>query len=695
VRALVPKGRVPVRLLGLCMCFTLLAAASCFVYLAQSSRLTTFWKGAVLTDIRPEAGFAFIARTKHPELSSHEKPSQARLLENGVPLSGGGNRLHDDIRKLGKGGYLFWHDYVYFAPSDNTDPRTNGKRYEIFYPLIVNRLFAHAIYALTALVAGCAVFSAVFWMRERRKGAEFLLTSGVLWILVFLSSLTMIVTALTRTGIQLSLMHVTLCFITVLLNVLAAWALRNKFGSHCSLRSLLPFLLALMAAYYLLVAVAPHAPQGCRTEVAYSAWDAFCTSPDSASYYFGYQAGSSRQPLYSLFIRLVTTGTNFDPLVWAQQHPVAVAISDPHDPLHRVERAQIVLLLGGGLAACATMMALLNSPLPAVLFFLLYDFFLFTAWELNQILTESLVQAWLFLLIATFLAFLWKRQKMLLPLAALLCGLLYLTRQAAGYTSIFLAAMILWGMFSNWKMYWRPSFVSICLLGGLMVIPDVYGCYKLGKLSAAQESLQYQYRIAYALQVAQPQDVVVMPDGESRAWLLDALKRREVGHLEVDKLCKGDKYCQQVYYINYNLYFVATPPGFSHPNLPEFFMKISTPILKRHWLDYLVFGFRSWALGLTQPRVARIRMLGFSPWWIYAACFGAALVLRGRVAFAAATLICAHFSHVALTALFAAPIPRMVWASEFLVVIAAFLLLWDAAEKINNRLMQSLSVGGL
>jgi len=274
-----------------------------------------------------------------------------------------------------------------------------------------------------------------------------------------------------------------------------------------------------------------------------------------------------------------------------------------------------------------------------------------------------------------------------LPLAALLCGLLYLTRQAAGYTSLFLAAMIVWGLFSNWRKYWRSSAVSICLLAGLVAIPDVYGHFKLGKLSAAQDSLQYQYRIAYALQVAQPQDVAVMADEKSRIWLLDALKRREAEHRKVDELCNGDIYCQQVYYIHYNLYFVAMPPGFNDPNLPEFFMKISAPILKRHWLAYLAFGFRSWTLGLTQPKVARFRMLGFSPWWIYAACFGAVIVLRGRIAFAAATLICGHLSHVALTALFAAPIPRMVWASEFLVVIAVFLLLWDATERTNYWLM--------
>jgi SAM-dependent methyltransferase len=88
---------------------------------------------APLTAIDAETGFAFTARTHHPELSSHERPSSAVLLEDGRPLPGSGNALHDDIRNRGAGSFSFWYDYVYFATSDNSDPRTNGRRYEIEY----------------------------------------------------------------------------------------------------------------------------------------------------------------------------------------------------------------------------------------------------------------------------------------------------------------------------------------------------------------------------------------------------------------------------------------------------------------------------------------------------------------------------------------------------------------------------------
>jgi len=88
---------------------------------------------ATLSGFRPEIGFAFMARTRKPQLSAHQRPSRARVLEDGRPLPGPANALHDDIRHKGGGRHSSWHDWVYVSASDNTDPRTNGRRYEIEY----------------------------------------------------------------------------------------------------------------------------------------------------------------------------------------------------------------------------------------------------------------------------------------------------------------------------------------------------------------------------------------------------------------------------------------------------------------------------------------------------------------------------------------------------------------------------------
>ncbi len=671
----------------------LLLSLSLLIYLNRLGRLTPYWGSGVIAGIQAEHGFAYMAPTHDPLLSSHKGPSPAQLLEDGTPLAGPANALHDDIRTLGKGRYSFWHECVYFSASDNADPRMNGRRYEMRYPRMVGRLPAYVLYALTVLFCGLATSSTVLLMRKRRISLESLWTPKVVWAVVLCAAFPIVVIALSRAFSSLSLLHGTLWRVIVPLNILLAWLLRKKFGALCPKKYLAPHFAALVVAYYLLTAVAPNPAQWCRTEAPLSAWDACCTAPDSASYYFGYYVGSPRQPLYPWFIKLVTLGSGFDPAAWAKVHPVNIAITDPGDPLLRVGRVQIFLLLAAGLVSCWFLMTLLRSPLPAILFLFLYDFLFFTAQELNLILTEDLVQTLVLLLMSVFLLFLWNARKSMLPLAGLLCGAIYLTRQAAGYTFLFLVAMILWALFVNWRTYWRWALLSILPLIALATIPDIYGMIKTGQLGAAQENLQYQYRITYALQVAQPQDVGLMPDEESRQWLQSALARREMEHRSVDEMCKGDEYCRYVYYINNNLYKVALPMIAGHPKPAEFLMKIATPILATRRLDYLSFGIRFWVLGLTQPSGARFRCGFLDPYFLYGLCFLAALWLRGRCGYAAAVMILAHLAHVGLTALFAAPIPRMVKASEFLAVVAAFLLLWEIALRINHRLSCRPGIG--
>lgn len=100
---------------------------------SPSRRLLT--RRAPLSVIEHENGLAFTARTHHPRLSAHHRPSPARILEDGRPLPGPANATHDDVRQIGGGRFSFWYDFVYFSTPDNSDPRTNGRRYEIEYPI--------------------------------------------------------------------------------------------------------------------------------------------------------------------------------------------------------------------------------------------------------------------------------------------------------------------------------------------------------------------------------------------------------------------------------------------------------------------------------------------------------------------------------------------------------------------------------
>lgn len=89
---------------------------------------------SINNDISLENGFCFIAHTGHLSLSSHDGESPARVLEDGKPLPGPANALHDDIRKIGNGRYSFWHDSVYFSTTDNSDALNNARVYEIEFP---------------------------------------------------------------------------------------------------------------------------------------------------------------------------------------------------------------------------------------------------------------------------------------------------------------------------------------------------------------------------------------------------------------------------------------------------------------------------------------------------------------------------------------------------------------------------------
>ena len=80
----------------------------------------------------------------------------AQVLENGVPLALT-DSLHADIADKGAGRYSLWGGSLYFSTSDNSDPRKNGRKYEVYWPVPVHHIFVQMIYIL-------AMFMTVFWL---------------------------------------------------------------------------------------------------------------------------------------------------------------------------------------------------------------------------------------------------------------------------------------------------------------------------------------------------------------------------------------------------------------------------------------------------------------------------------------------------------------------------------------------------
>lgn len=77
----------------------------------------------------PNGGFAFTANLS--EDSAVELNTQCGLISENGKIIGPGNALHQAIRDSGEGRFSVWGGGVFFSASDNTDPNTNGRQYEL------------------------------------------------------------------------------------------------------------------------------------------------------------------------------------------------------------------------------------------------------------------------------------------------------------------------------------------------------------------------------------------------------------------------------------------------------------------------------------------------------------------------------------------------------------------------------------
>ncbi len=83
--------------------------------------------------IRHESGHCYIASMDFGEEGDKDTGNKSMLMlyEDGKPL-GPPRSVHRHIREKGKGRYSHWtREGLYFSASDNTDPRTNGRKYEV------------------------------------------------------------------------------------------------------------------------------------------------------------------------------------------------------------------------------------------------------------------------------------------------------------------------------------------------------------------------------------------------------------------------------------------------------------------------------------------------------------------------------------------------------------------------------------
>jgi len=478
-------------------------------------------------------------------------------------------------------------------------------------------------------------------------------------------------------------LHLWAWIVAVVINLPVGWAtyrwLKRIGTSAYPLGHLLLFLVALLASYTLLIGfVTGKSLTGNKSE-----WNVFYITADSGSYIQDYSSESPRPPVYPLFIQHITRGT--DIMHALAGLPLKEPIGDITNPLMSVAQAQKVALLATSLAACAALMALMSSPIPALFFLWLFEYGFFSQ-EINHIMTEPLAQAWLFLILASAFAFLWKGWKFLLPLGGLFCALLYLTRPAGVYGGVLLAAMILWAILSDWRGYWLPCLASI-LLAGLLVSSPIFYSY-ITTVTLTPSPMYANARIAFALRVATPEDLNLMPDQDSREFLIKALELKKVEEANVEA-----KYPQEVeqnfVMIVKNTYSIASVaatdvlPGGSKTDIDKLLLKVSNPLLREHRWEYYRVGWNSFWYATTRMSLDRIKSpIGF--WFVILICLAVAILLRGWIGFSSVALIITHLAHLVVVSLFDVPISRYIWATEFLILLALFILIWGIVVRYSQ-----------
>jgi hypothetical protein len=526
-------------------------------------------------------------------------------------------------------------------------------------------------------------------------------TSKLMTILAFIASLSILWVGLSKAlpfllvyknveaglyaeSAEMVQLHLWAWIMAAVINLPVGWVsyrwLKRLGGSVYLLGYLLPFLVALLVAYTLLTGFVP----GVSLTGYKSEWNVFYLRSDSGSYIQGYSREAARPPVYPLFIQLITGWVGINPTL--EGLSIKEPIGDVTNPLMRVAQAQIVLLLAASLIACAALMALMSSPLPALFFLWLYEYGFFSQ-EINHIMTEPLAQAWLFLILATFFAFLWKPWKILLPLTGLLCTLLYLTRPAGIYSGVLLAAMIFWAILSDWREYWLSCLGSILLASFLVTLPIFYGYITTGILTPSP--MYANTRIAFALRVATPEDISLMPDEDSKEFLAKALQLKEIEDAKVMAIYPQDPEHTFVMIVK-NIYIIASvvamevSPGRSKTDTDILLLKISKPILEKHRWEYYRLGWNSFWYATTRMSLDRLKTpIGF--WGVFVIILLLAAIFRGWVGLSSITLTLTHLVHLAVVSLFDVPIQRYIWATEFLILLALFILIWGVVVRYPQK----------
>ncbi|GEM_PF-3361341 len=479
----------------------------------------------------------------------------------------------------------------------------------------------------------------------------------------------------------------------VIIMIGTAFLLSVYYKGQWKARYTIPFLMALAVSYFLLTRFALiTTPLGFDYH-----WDILYRSNDSAGY-LSYDWGrmNPRPPMYPLFVQWIAGND-------AQKYLAGIPWNKPvkptNNPLLGVVQYQKLFVLGASLLAAFAMMGLLKSPLPVVLFLALYDAAFYTDF-FGHLLTEALAAAWLFLILAAFFGYFWKKHWLFLLFMGVGCACIYLTRPSGIFCLVFLGIAGLYGLIKNWRSTWAAVLISLLVMGLIISAPSLADYVLAGSFQPTPTfALQI---VAFAVEVAQPTDLQAMPDEMSRKFLEKVLEKKALEAEEEKSLYPQDKYSDvEMLRLRYRIanhkFRMAIGPTSAQEVLGKeatmatttaFMQRVSIILLSRHWKEYLSIGLKQF--GYAMNILSRLKTPG-SFLFLYLGTILCCVLVGGEAAWSSIALIAAHAVQVLLAGFFDIPTYRYIYATEFLVILAWSVLIirWFSTrvfKKMEDRL---------
>lgn len=151
-------------------------------FLLWESRAIDLSNTAPLPQYAPNAYFTRLISPLVCRMWVFPSENTVKLYEDGVILPYP-NKLHTDIGEKGSGRYSFWNGDLYFSSSENSDPRDNGRTYQLVLPIPVCSVIRLGFYFFA--IAATLLLIGLFYTRLR---LWLLPISFGLFILLFLLS---------------------------------------------------------------------------------------------------------------------------------------------------------------------------------------------------------------------------------------------------------------------------------------------------------------------------------------------------------------------------------------------------------------------------------------------------------------------------------------------------------------------------